>query len=155
MAQLKKLEILAKNIYEVNIFNINSLKEEKINIGIVVFYGESVHNAFFSCLDEGFHYQNITSNIFAEYQIFRESLEDEGWRFKTKGALKNAHTSAMQVDSVLGAIAYIIERGTFDFESFNIFDYEDNISENDTVAEQNTFWENYIRSPPDYVYGKE
>jgi len=155
MENFKKLNILAKNIYGISIFNINKLEEKKINIGIVAFYGDNVHNAFFSCLDDGFHYQNITSNIFTEYQNFRDPLENDGWRFKTKGALKNAHTSAMQVDSVLGAVAYIIERGTFNFESFNIFDYEDSISENDTVAEQNKFWENYTRSPSDYVHGKE
>jgi len=146
MDQFKKLEVISRTIYEINIVNVKNSEEKKLYIGIAFFQGPNIYDAFFSCLDKDFHYQNITGNIFAEYQRFREPLEKNGWRFKTKGALRNSRTSAMQVDSALGLLSYIVERGNSKPESFNIFDYEESISENDTVATQNEFWEKLVRS---------
>jgi len=147
MSQMQKLEVLLNNVYQITVFNLKTGATKELRIGIMDVSAPYIYEAIFTCLDIGFHYQTTTWNIFATYQEFREPFEQNGWRFKTKGALKNMHPSAMQVDCYLGGSAYLIEFGKDKFESFNVFEFEENITAEDTAQNQHKFWQDYLKNP--------
>lgn len=147
------MKIISKNVYCINVCNLVDKTFQKLNFGVIIFYDERFIKAVFSCLNDGFYYQNITDNAFMEFQNFRDPLEKSGWRFQCNGALKNVHPSAMQISTDLGVSAYVIEKGSFDFKSCNIFDVNEDIQDDDTVENQNKFWDKYIKSPSSYVNG--
>jgi len=148
MAMLQ-LEVKAKVVHLVKLINIITSEEKEIRIGSAIIEGNSVYSALFTCLDAGFEHQAITWNLYNEYQRFRAPLEQQGWRFKTKGALKTCRPSGMSIDMSFGILAYIFKEGatpTTQNDLVGIFDDEARVCETDTVEAQHTFWENYLHS---------
>jgi len=145
--------------HSIELFNINTHQTKKINISLLIpdqssneYYGIYI----FYCADQAFFYQTITPNIYATYQLFRQSHEAQGWRFRSKGARVNAQVSGM-VASYGGFNAYLIEKideTTFKPTSMEdlvgIFEYDATVSEHDTVIAQKAFhehmWHKTIKS---------
>jgi len=155
--------IVNKTNYSIELFNVKNNQTRKITVSMI-FISLSDHKNrdydqinIFSCKDEGFFYQAITDNFYAEYQKFRQPHEVEGWRFRTKGAQANAQVSGMAVSMGMGLSAYLIERT--DEKTFkkadisdlvDIFEHDETISEHDTVIAQQAFhklmWRGTIES---------